>query len=198
MRLGSKCNIAETAILLLGLSLSWAGCDSVKRHKILSFFFDGVPPLGSQEAPAGQNSASSTRRQDTTGASEPEEKVWFVHEPRKICTNCHEQRNTQQGSLSLARLTAPVPELCFGCHADFGESEPFVHGPVAVGECLFCHEHHKSKIAGLLKKKEPDLCYQCHEAVESALIPGHPPEPIQQCTQCHDPHGSSNLMLLRE
>lgn len=197
MRMRRKSTIAYLVIFALGLIASLVGCDPVARHKTLTFFFDGVPLLGSEQDQNEQGDTRSTQQRDRTGTSEAEENVLFVHEPRKTCTNCHEKRDTRQGSLSLARLVTPAPELCFRCHTDFYTLRLFVHGPVVTGDCLFCHEAHKSKIAGLLKKAEPELCYQCHEILESTPIPGHPSDPKQQCTKCHDPHAGSDRKLLK-
>jgi predicted CXXCH cytochrome family protein len=109
---------------------------------------------------------------------------------------CHNQ--LEENQWALPKLTAPEPELCYQCHTDYPATQPYVHGPVAVGECLLCHEAHKSRIAGLLKEKEPELCYQCHETIEAAQISGHPAEPIPQCTKCHDPHAGLDRMLLKK
>jgi len=43
-------------------------------------------------------------------------------------------------------LIAQEPELCYNCNDDYTVSASFIHGPVAVGQCLFCHNPHKSKI----------------------------------------------------
>lgn len=219
----SKFIIAYLVIFILGLVASLTGCDPVQRHKILTFFFDGVPSLGGETAdfqrpphePRGdcnlchKQVKERPRADSKSPPHEPRgdcnlchkqvrerpETVWFVHKANKTCTNCHERRT--QSRWSLPKFIAPVPQLCYRCHTDFSTSKPYVHGPVVVGECLFCHEAHKSKIAGLLKKKEPELCYQCHEDIEAAQISGHPPEPVPQCTNCHDPHAGSDRMLLK-
>jgi predicted CXXCH cytochrome family protein len=95
------------------------------------------------------------------------------------------------------RLTAPVPKLCYGCHADYTVSAPFVHGPVAVGQCLFCHNQHKSKIEHLLKEPEPKLCYLCHDINTVELIPAHLTNQQFACTGCHNAHASPVKSLLK-
>lgn len=196
VRIRRKPAIACYVMFAMGLASSLAGCNPAARHRILAFFFDGVPPLGSQQVQKEQSDMQLAQRRDGSGVSESEKQVWFVHEPRKDCTNCH-VRGVQSIS-SSAGLIAPIPELCFRCHTDFLASELFVHGPVAVGECLFCHENHKSRIPGLLRKEEPELCYECHEILKSEPMPGHPSDPNQQCTQCHDPHTGSDRRFLKE
>ncbi len=187
-------------LIVLGFLLMYVmSCEPVQRYKILTFFFDGVPPLEgetvqTEEGPGGTGSQSRQGQQ----VSERPGTVWFVHEANKNCTDCHEKRTTRRWSLSQSIVTTPVPELCYRCHTNYPATQPYVHGPVAVGECLHCHETHKSRIAGLLKEKEPELCYQCHETIEAAQISGHPDEPIPQCTKCHDPHAGLTRMLLKK
>lgn len=189
--------ISGLTVLVL-LSVSVLSCDEAERHQVLTFFFDGVPPLygdaATEDSRIEADSQSRRRRQ----VGERPEAVWFVHEPWKNrnCNLCHEQLDEKKWALPA--LTEPEPELCYQCHVDYPATEPYVHGPVAVGECLLCHESHKSKIAGLLKEEEPTLCYQCHETIDAAEIPGHPDAPILLCTNCHDPHAGLTRMLLKE
>ena len=186
-------------LIVLGFLLMYAmSCEPVQRHKILTFFFDGVPPPDGEATAEDSRIKADSRSRRRRQVGERPETVWFVHEPWKNrnCNLCHEQLDEKQWA--LPKLTAPVPELCYRCHTDYPATQPYVHGPVAVGECLHCHEAHKSKIAGLLKEKEPELCYQCHETIEAAQISGHPDEPIPQCTNCHDPHAGLTRMLLKK
>ncbi len=80
------------------------------------------------------------------------------------------------------------------CHAKMGKDK-FVHGPVAEGECVACHEQtgkHKFKP---ITRVEP-LCEQCHEPknVKKVL---HPPVKEGKCTKCHSPHQSPYKYQLR-
>jgi len=167
-------------------------CDEVERNKTLTFFFDGVPPLepqSLQEEFPDTNSLEAAR----TGQAP----VWYVHEPRKDCSNCHTKRK-QRSFSSQMYLIAPVPKLCYNCHDDYTTSAVFVHGPVAVGQCLFCHSPHKSKIEHLLTASEPELCYQCHDKNTIELIAAHLPKQLSSCTDCHNPHASSAKTLLKD
>lgn len=175
-----------------------AGCEPTRRQKILTFFFDGVNPDGSEQD--RQGGAQSTRQGAGAGKSGPEKQVWWVHEPaksRKTCPECHGEWG-DKGTAASANLIAPVPKLCFLCHDDFMAPQVYVHGPVATGDCLACHHQHRSKVAGLLKNTEPDICYECHEDLEANPIPEHPSDPEQQCTKCHDPHGGSDRFFLTQ
>jgi predicted CXXCH cytochrome family protein len=165
-------------------------CDEVERHKVLNYFFDGVPPLG-QDPFEAEFLDPNTEQLDQMGQTS----IWYVHEPRKDCTNCHRRRRGA-GFSAQTYLTAPVPKLCYNCHVDYAATAPIVHGPVAVGQCLFCHNPHKSKIEHLLKKPEPELCYLCHDVSMIELIPAHLPQQASACSDCHDPHAGPTKALL--
>jgi predicted CXXCH cytochrome family protein len=176
-------------MLLVSSGIFVVSCDEAKHHKIMTFFFDGVPPLRQEvlEKTADANSQELAQMRPKP--------AWYVHEPRKDCTVCHGKRK-QRGFSSRTYLTAPVPNLCYNCHTDYTLSDSFVHGPVAVGQCLFCHNPHKSKFEHLLKESEPNLCYLCHDINTIELIPAHLPKQLSSCTDCHNAHASSLRFLL--
>jgi predicted CXXCH cytochrome family protein len=179
-------------MLLVFLGIFFVSCDEVQQHEALTFFFDGVPPLRPemlQEGPVDSNSLEP----DQAG----QKPLWYVHEPRKDCSICHGKRK-QRSFSSQTYLTTPIPKLCYDCHTDYTESAPFVHGPVAVGQCIFCHNPHKSKIEHLLVAPEPGLCYLCHDTSTIELIAAHLPEQLSACTDCHNPHASSIKALLKD
>jgi predicted CXXCH cytochrome family protein len=178
--------------LLVFFVLSVGSCDKVEHHKVMSYFFDGVPPLEQGRFEAGLFDPN-TQQLDQTGQTQ----AWYVHEPRRDCTNCHPKKRSS-GFSAQTYLIAPVPKLCHNCHADYTSTASFVHGPVAVGQCLFCHFPHKSKIEHLLIEPEPELCYLCHDASMIELIPAHLPEQTSACTDCHDPHAASTKALLKD
>jgi predicted CXXCH cytochrome family protein len=73
------------------------------------------------------------------------------------------------------------------CHAVMLEHK-FVHGPVAVQDCAYCHVGtggHSFRLAA----KGAELCYVCHDAM--------PPSHGDVCTSCHDPHGSEREYQLK-
>ena len=184
--------IGLASLGLMMLALFVVSCDEVDRHKTLTFFFDGVPPLES-EGPQGAYVEPGSQELVQTGQSP----AWYVHEPRKDCSNCHSKRK-QRSFTPQTHLIAPIPKLCYNCHDDFTATASFVHGPVAVGQCLFCHEPHKSKIEHLLVTPEPGLCYLCHDINTIELIPAHLPKQLSSCTDCHNPHSSSAKGLLKD
>lgn len=98
------------------------------------------------------------------------------------------------------KLIAKLSQLCFGCHpdADYSASTKVVHGPLAVAECLFCHDPHLSKDEDeyLLKKPVPELCYGCHEKDTVEAIANHPG--AEACLFCHTGHSSPKKGLLKK
>jgi predicted CXXCH cytochrome family protein len=81
-----------------------------------------------------------------------------------------------------------------GCHADI-MSHKVMHGPVAQGKCLDCHEYvapelHLFRFTG----PERELCAGCHTLELKNVV--HTPVAEQNCSGCHDPHGSPHTMML--
>jgi predicted CXXCH cytochrome family protein len=182
--------LAITPGLLLVL-LALVSCDEVKRHRMKTFFFDGVPPLPGQTPEAGTvdpNSAAEGHAFATGG--------WYVHEPLQDCTQCHVSRRRARFSREV-QLVAEVPQLCFNCHEEYAALPGWVHGPVATGDCAFCHEPHKTRYSGLLTAPAPDLCYQCHEPEALALVENHAEPAYAQCLECHEAHAAGSRHLLR-
>jgi predicted CXXCH cytochrome family protein len=178
-------------LLLISIEILVVSCDPVKHRDVLTFFFDGVEPA----RPEGfENGPFDPNERLAQAAQAP---VWYVHEPVKDCTLCHVERGKRRTSLQ-AFLVAPVPQLCFNCHTDYTASASFVHGPVAVGQCLECHDHHKSRVKHLLKQAEPNLCYLCHDMDAIASMPAHVIKELSRCTDCHNAHSSSERALLKD
>jgi len=173
------------------LSILFLSCSIKEKHDILKFFFDGVPPLGQN------NNRDGLPNADFRATSQvPEGPVWYVHEPRKDCTNCHD-KNKQRSMPGQTFLKVTIPELCYQCHSNYTKSYRYVHGPVAVGQCLYCHNPHASKIKALLIEPEPQLCYRCHDQFSIELVPAHFSKRMSMCSVCHNPHASSISTLLR-
>ncbi len=170
-------------------------CKKVQRHKVLTFFFDGVPPLEGEVIEVEDSNQPVLVAQQTV--SKPQI-IWYEHEPYKDCNvQCH-GGNKRGGVLGSVRLVKTVPELCYDCHNDYTKSSKFVHGPIAVGECGFCHNPHKTNQKYLLKKAIPELCYQCHEESIIESIPTHAEKKLSKCNDCHEAHAGSTRGLLKK
>ncbi len=93
-------------------------------------------------------------------------------------------------------VAATVTESCVSakCHSAMGKDK-YVHGPVATGDCTFCHQptatHAFKPIKDVAK-----LCNNCHDKNMSAKVV-HPPVREGDCCGCHDPHQSPNQFQLR-
>jgi predicted CXXCH cytochrome family protein len=68
---------------------------------------------------------------------------------------------------------------------------------VAAGECLLCHNPHKTNNKSLLNKPIPELCYNCHEHEALQLVANHSDESYAHCDVCHAGHTSEGRMLLK-
>lgn len=91
------------------------------------------------------------------------------------------------------------------CHVGQYQDKLFVHGPVAVGGCIACHEPHTEFGPSKLRRSPPGLCLDCH-----AEMKPHGPatglnfhSPFKDgCLDCHDPHASDHefhlVMVQRE
>lgn len=178
-------------VLLVCLAVLVLSCDEIERHRVLTFFFDGVPPLGGAGFEGEPFDANPVGLEQTG-----QKPAWYVHEPQKDCTNCH-RKQSMGGFSPQTRLIAPAPQLCYKCHDDPTVSASFVHGPVAVGQCLFCHNPHRSKVEHLLREAEPKLCYLCHDVSMIELIPAHLTQQTSACTDCHNPHAGPVKALLK-
>lgn len=164
-----------------------AGCSTAKHHRVLSFFFDGVPDPDAavvSTAPAVQ--ASVGRQLVRPGEHGPY--------AAKLCDSCHDSKATNA-------LVVPADQLCARCH-ELGATKAYVHGPLASGGCLVCHDPHRSANRFLLVSASDVFCLQCHD--RGALSPlgdgaganAHAGE-AADCTDCHEAHMSDRRYLLR-
>jgi predicted CXXCH cytochrome family protein len=168
-----------------------AGCDPVTRHKVLTTIFDGVPSCAPPEEILEeyyQNRIAAELEQGQTGDEAGPEvaRIASYHKPfkEKKCKDCHDF-TTDIG------LIRPLRELCFVCHRDFLRhiKEPFVHGPVAVGDCSACHLPHTSVNSSLLEMEKSKLCGKCHQEQRlAASMHERVMTHGMACSDCHDPH----------
>ena len=188
-----RCSVILAGVFLIVLF----GCDRAGRHKVLTFFFEGVPPLENDsqvvdtETPTEESPEVATVSQETTESKG--QRGASTHEPSKDCYQCH----MKQGGWNQERLAEPLPDLCYSCHTDYNAANGYLHGPVAAGDCVFCHDAHQSKYVHLQKVPQPKLCYQCHipEDIESEAH--HQDLGSRTCTECHDPHIGSTRNILK-
>ncbi len=175
------------SLFLIPLAALVVNCREDQNGGPVAFIFEVGEPL--QERPLhttpGQIARSSTKM------------LWYAHEPWKDCASCHDTQKQAAAPGQMYYVTAE-PELCYNCHADHRVAASYVHGPVAVGQCLFCHYPHKSRVKYLLKEPVPELCYLCHDMADVKSIPAHSTAEPSGCSDCHSAHSSSQRALLRE
>ncbi len=172
----------------------FTGCSNARHHKTLAFFFDGVPDPADSAKHHSDTLAKPSKFSGTNHAPRRDEvQALNMHPPYKQqkCTTCHEMGATGQAHKKQ-------PELCYGCHNDFGKKFSALHGPVASEYCTACHNPHMSPNQKLLLKTGRTLCLGCHDEAALLTMPVHKESAQAVCTECHDPHGGDGLTLLKK
>jgi len=193
-------------LLLTAAVLAAAGCvkmDPLRKHKILTTIFDGVPDLPALEELCEENvedlfnkyyeqriaeAAGGDWEEDTTLNRTRGSK----HRPwrEKNCLACH---NFQAEN----KLKRPKNKICFMCHKNFIQGK-YVHGPVAVGACLACHNPHSSENPSLLRRSLKTICFKCHlEKRQAAAMHDKVIANGMYCVDCHDPHSRNMHYFLK-
>lgn len=188
-------------LLLLLLTVFFAsGCS----HRVLTFFFTGVPEPRSEE----QAAATIILPDSPSRQFDIPPQYQFTHGPwaANRCESCHQESsgrgfNAVKDSSNISRLVLPIEQLCVDCHADekfVGSPEYWQHGPVANGKCTFCHYPHQSARQFMLVSADnKEMCGQCHISAEIHAGYSVPDQIIDDCVDCHDPHASKGSALLR-
>lgn len=189
MRLVLKLNVYIVAILLTVIAVSTSSCSSEKRHRVLTFFFDGVPSIDTS------NTASNlpTEEGEMVVNRKATKSDFLYHKPyeQEKCTSCHE------GGFSN-RLLMKMPDLCYSCHTNFKNEFKQLHGPVSSGNCLECHNQHMSKYDKLLDVQGQAICLKCHQKEQVLQSNKHKNIAQRNCTECHNPHGGDNSGMLNK
>jgi predicted CXXCH cytochrome family protein len=185
MGLAGKIRWGQLAGLLLAMTIILA-CAPATRHKVLCFFFDGVPdgktPSGGAVAKVREPSVFHPLVAPYKPRPTPLPIV-SVHKPvqERRCNVCHE---TERGYMPISMDEA----LCDRCHKEQRLREGWDHGPINLGTCIPCHRAHESPYPHLLDKPVPQVCMICHLEDIERKRKEHQVANINQCTACHDPH----------
>jgi len=144
--------------------------------------------------------------------------------PRKLCSNCHEQKKYEaNGSHSADKVrgceTCHVPHvskvrsllrtgsertLCESCHRStkIERGKFSLHKPFAKGQCGECHQLHRPPVKGYLVDQYDNgaLCSRCHRQGKdnSEQFVDHDPVVKGQCRKCHSPHATDYEKVLTE
>jgi predicted CXXCH cytochrome family protein len=153
-----------------------------KNYKTLSFFFDGVP----------DPNAIAKVTPGATMVDIQQSPTYSAHKPwqEERCIECHAR---------TLKMDNRDSDLCLKCHAAKLTEYPNMHGPVAVGACLWCHNPHNSAYAHLLKAPTREVCSQCHTSAQLNVerVPAHA-DMNSSCTDCHSGHGGSARFFLHD
>ncbi len=186
----------RVTILLFPLTLAItlaAACSDATRYRVLTFFFDGVPPGGTEPAqPDTTPSDTDTPTPGETPAPARRAVVIHAHKPYRDnrCGVCH---SIQTGQL----FKTPQEGLCTDCHTDVPGDVRYAHGPIAVRDCLFCHHHHGTEFPRLLRDNPRDICLRCHDADDLNDGTHHADRESRACTDCHHAHGGHDRFFLK-
>jgi predicted CXXCH cytochrome family protein len=191
-----RCLRTALVVVSAAVCLGFLSCMPEERHRVLTFFFDGVPPLHPGEGTAQLSTTNSSGAPATKGGpraavSAPEASEHKPGREGTQCGACHDPRSANQ-------LLKPLGQLCNSCHERETHEFHRMHGPVAFGDCAACHEAHRSPYKHLVKAPTPKLCFFCHEhtpAGEKPLGCTRASDEVN-CLTCHDPHGGADPVFL--
>jgi len=172
-------------------------CSPETRYRVLSFFIDGVPEPGASGGAEGEGVATGGPEGESApggppGAAVAVRRPVIPHPPYRDnrCGSCHDQDSGQL-------FSTPQEGLCRSCHTGVPGSLRYLHGPVAVSDCLICHHPHGSPHAHLLLDEPTALCYRCHDHESVAAGAHHAAMGNLPCTECHQAHGGDDRFFLK-
>lgn len=188
MKTSRKSNVTYyIGIIMIALFI---GCSVQQTHKTLVFFFDGVDQIKFFNDYLSKDSLtkqSNAKRDALLKKHRPDRCVHLPYKEKK-CELCHTPDK---------RLVMPMPGLCFKCHKSFSETYEVVHGPVASGGCMNCHNQHSSKYPKLLIREGQDICLYCHNTSLVFANKVHRDIEDAECVLCHNPHGGKTRFMVK-
>ena len=197
-------------ILVTILIAMVSGCDKQGRHKVLTVFFTGVPPLEEEKNTVVEK--DKTPQTEEKAAPPP---TLYRHPltASRQCNLCHQSTANfnmfgggrqqpvpfRKGMASPGPLVRPRQELCIGCHKDKSAAEALARGlrlhPIsAKGDCTACHDPHQSTNPDTLLEPPRQICIPCHKDPKIMALAAHK-EP-GECLTCHNPHLGKDRKLL--
>jgi predicted CXXCH cytochrome family protein len=213
MRVVKPHRLFACAIILAVLATFISGCSKETKHKVLTFFFTGVPPPGEEKKDELEKDRSAQAVEQTSTIV-----TVYTHPvtAANLCSECHQTtanfalfgRRTrtasfQKGAMSPGPLVVDSKELCVTCHKDKSASEVltaglWMHPTSAKGECYACHDPHQSTHQYILLEEPAKICTQCHKEDEMLVkVKDKEAHKIpSDCLSCHNPHLGKDRALL--
>jgi predicted CXXCH cytochrome family protein len=189
-----------------------AGCDRHTKHKVLNFFFTGVPSLEEEEKAALEK--DKTPQLEEKDAPLP---TLYSHPltASRQCNLCHQTTanfnmfgggstraaSFRRGVVTPGPLVRPRNELCIRCHKDKSAAETlaqglWLHPTSAKGDCYACHDPHQSTNPYMLLETPRQICIPCHTDPKVMELAAH--KQPGECLTCHNPHLGKNRLLLKK
>jgi predicted CXXCH cytochrome family protein len=114
-----------------------------------------------------------------------------LHPKASDCVSCHVPKARDAHQFTV--------KACASCHQMVKQNDKYVHGPVAAGECLACHDPHGSDEPQQVRMFGAELCERCHVEMKARLVEKrftHAPVK-EDCSSCHNPHASPSKYQIR-
>jgi len=173
----------RTIALVGGLIV--VGCSAQTRDRWKHFFFE-IPEESSASPKVSSDEPTPALPEP---AAVPGSRFVSQHPPfiERKCATCHD---------AGARMSPreDLVEACRTCHPRFFSPE-VRHVPVEQGQCLECHDPHRSVEKSLLKQSVLETCVTCHDEPDSLSPEAHGGAEANNCTSCHDAHFGANKLL---
>ena len=171
--------------VLFGVS---SGCGQTARDRFMHWFFE-IPADSKEAAGAAPGPVTEVGVPDPPVRPPLGPRFASVHVPftQRRCDQCHSEGERM-------RVREDALDSCRGCHEKYF-SDSVGHAPVAQGQCVECHDMHRSRERALLRKPVLETCVECHDAPDSLSPDAHRDAEVQRCTKCHDPHFGAEKLL---
>jgi len=107
-------------------------------------------PAAVRQASAGEHPGILAKDDDCSSCHADKTRGKSVHSAMAMpCIVCHLAKT--QGDMTTLNLAMPKEQICFACHQTSTELQK--HSPVVKGQCVDCHDAHRSSRRWLLREQ---------------------------------------------